>query len=105
MNPAYKSYTLKNDHGGWLAQCVICSDGFLGIVSDYGNATFAWRAFGDDFEDFLLRLNHEYFAGKLVLGLCYTVQPTRKIDSNYARMAKIVLPALQEAIRAEKAAS
>jgi len=101
MNPACQSYTLRNENGGWLAQVVISEDGFLGIVSDYGNATFAWRAFGDNFKKFLCRLNPEYFATKMVQGIAYTIQPTKKIDANYLRMAEKVLPVLQKAINKE----
>lgn len=101
MNPACQSYTLRNENGGWLAQVVISEDGFLGIVSDYGNASFAWRAFGDNFKKFLLQLNAGYFATKLVCGMAYTVQPTKKIDANYLRMAEKVLPVLQKAIQNE----
>ena len=103
-----KSYTLRTPEGGWLGQVVITSDGFFSAVTDYGNAAYAWRAFGDSFEDFLLRIDKDYFAGKMVLGLAYTVQPTKRIEKAYERFAEKILPELQAKIRediAHKAAS
>lgn len=99
-----KNYALRTPNGGWLGQVVITSDGFFGAVTDYGNACYAWRAFGDNFEEFLLRIDQDYFAGKMVLGLAYTVQVTKRTEKAYERFAEEILPALQAKIREERAA-
>ncbi len=96
-----QSYTLKTPEGGWLGQIVITNDGMFAAVTDYGNASYAWRAFGDDFKAFLLRLDRYYFATKMVNGLSYTVQTTKRTEKAYERFAEIILPALQEAIKSD----
>ena len=63
-----KSYTLRNENG-WLGQIVLTSDGMFAAVTDYGNLSFAWRHFGEDFREFILNLNVSYFGSKMQNGL------------------------------------
>ncbi len=56
-----KTFTLRGDNGQWLGQVVLTSDGMFASVTDYGNFSYAWRSFGDDFEGFICRLNVDYF--------------------------------------------
>ena len=93
-----KIYNLGTKDGQWLGEAVLLSDGMFSAVTDYGNFAYAWRSFGDNFEDFILRINPEYFAGKLVSGIAYTVYPTKKIEASFSRAAAVILPALQAAI-------
>lgn len=97
-----KSYTLRTDSGQWLGQIVLTSDGFFSGVTDYGNLSYAWRSFGDvDFEDFILSLSVDYFAGKLQNGLSYIAySKTTQKACNY--FAEMILPALKKAIREER---
>jgi len=61
-------YWLPNqNHQGW-AEIVICSTGFFGVVSDFGNYSYLWTHHGyDDVRKFFLRAERDwdYFARKL----------------------------------------
>lgn len=48
--------------------------GDLFVNSDYGMHGYAWRHFGDDFEDFLRRTNAEYIVGKFEYNLRMTTK-------------------------------
>jgi len=91
-----KSFTLCNDKGDWIAQVVITSDGMFSAVSDYGNFSFAWRSFGDDFESFLSGLNESYFGGKMYNSLVYTTGMSKKIERACYKFADEILPALKK---------
>lgn len=98
-----KSYTLRTKTGKWLGQVVLTDDGMFASVTDYGNFSFAWRAFGmDDFRRFLCILQTDYFTAKMIAGLAYTVQ-TKKTDDACARFAKKILPPLQAILEKELA--
>lgn len=62
-------YEISSDrrHEGW-AIIHIDSNGFLGVVSDYGNWAYHWSAFGNDFKKFLEGLDWSYLYGKLMQG-------------------------------------
>jgi hypothetical protein len=94
-----ESFTVRDERGGWLAQVVITSDGFLGVVSEYGNFAYAWRSFGDNFKEFLGKLNVGYFAGKMRMGIAYACGSSKKANESTETFARIVLPALQAAIK------
>lgn len=96
-----KAYTLRDSDGRWMAQAVITDDGFFGCVSEWGNFSFAWRSFGDDFRRFLLGVDPGYFSRKMVAGLAYSINRTQKLEMAAERFAFRILPALQAAIRAE----
>jgi hypothetical protein len=90
-----KSYTLRNEHGGWLGQIVLTSDGAFMSITDWGNLSFAWRAFGDDdFRKFLIGTSVDYFGGKMYQGIAY-VAHGRKIEQACQRFAEKILPALK----------
>ena len=99
---AAKSYTLKNDDGRWLGQIVLTSDGMFASVTDWGNFSFGWRHFGDktleNFENFIINLNIEYFADKMYQGFAY-VCANKTIDRGTKRFAKNILPALQAELK------
>jgi len=98
------SYTLRTEGGGWLAQVVLTSDGMFSAVSDWGNFSYAWRAFGQkegrDFRDFILALGVDYFGQKMVNGMAY-VANSRKIEAACHKFTEKVLPVLKEALKAE----
>lgn len=58
-------YNIRGTHHEGWAVIHIDSKGFLGIVSDYGNFSYHWTAFGDDFKRFLLSIDEHYLHGKL----------------------------------------
>lgn len=59
-------YWLPNVKGEGWAEIVLCSTGFFGAVSDWGNYSFAWRNWGDgDFRAFVARLDPGYLMCKL----------------------------------------
>jgi hypothetical protein len=98
---AAKSYTLWTEHGDWLGQVVLTSDGAFMSVTDYGNFSYCWRRTGeDDFRKFLMGLNVDYFATKMATGMAY-VAHGRKIDQACQRFAEKILPALQEVLKKE----
>jgi len=98
-----KSYTLRTKEGAWLGQIVLTSDGMFASVTDWGNFSYSWRAFGESFEDFILRIRPDYFGGKLVCGISYIVRLTKAEESKVYRFAETILPALQEAILSDRA--
>jgi hypothetical protein len=91
-------YLIRKPNGAWLAQVVLTSDGMFAAVSDYGNASFAWRAFGADFRAFLLGVDSDYFGQKMANGQAYVTGTSRKITANCMRFAEQILPALKTAI-------
>ncbi|MFH1226819.1 MAG: hypothetical protein V1701_02810 [Planctomycetota bacterium] len=95
------SYTLRTDRGHWLAQIVLTDDGFFGAVTDYGNFSYAWRAFGDNFKVFLSELNMSYFAIKMASGLSYSLGGSKKVDKACAIFAEEILPPLQAILKEE----
>ena len=94
-----KSYTLRNENG-WLGQIVLTSDGMFAAVTDYGNLSFAWRHFGEDFREFILNLNVSYFGSKMQNGLSY-IAHSLKTEAACDRFAEQILPALQKVLREE----
>lgn len=61
-----KSYTLRTRNGDWLGQVVLTSDGAFMSITDYGNFSYAWRCTSyEDFRQFILRLDIDYFAKKM----------------------------------------
>lgn len=59
-------YYLPSQKGEGFAEIVLCSSGFFGAVSDWGNYAFAWRHFGpDDFRAFVMGLGESYLSSKL----------------------------------------
>lgn len=96
-----RSYALRTEDGHWLAQIVITSDGMFAGVTDYGNLSFAWRAYGDDdFRKFLSEISVDYFGTKMATGLAY-IAHSRKIDRACNRFAKEILPPLQKVLKEE----
>lgn len=95
-----KSYTLRSENGGRLGQVVITSDGMFASVTDWGNLSYSWRSFGEDFRAFLTSINTSYFAGKLYAGIAYTASG-RKVEQSCARYAERILPALQKVLKEE----
>lgn len=95
-----KSYTLRTEGGHWLAQIVLTSDGMFAGVTDYGNLSYAWRAFGDDFTEFMSSIGVDYFATKMATGMAY-IAHSKKIDKACERFAREVLPPLQKILKEE----
>lgn len=95
-----KSYTLRGENGEWLGQIVLTSDGMFASVTDYGNLSYAWRSFGDDFRDFMIHINTGYFGSKLYTGMAYILFG-KKCEQACQRFAEKILPPLQKALREE----
>lgn len=97
-----KSYTLYTKSGDWLGQVVLTSDGMFSGVTDYGNLSYAWRAYGENFIEFMARIGVDYFATKMATGMSY-IAHSRKIDKACERFAQKILPPLQEILKEELA--
>ena len=96
-----RSYTLRGEHGEWLGQIVLTSDGMFSSVTDYGNLSYAWRSFGkEDFRSFIASLNVEYFGSKLFTGMAYNLYG-KKCEQACKRFAEKILPPLQEILKKE----
>ena len=93
-----KSYTLRDENGMWLGQVVLTSDGMFASVTDYGNLSYAWRSFGDNFDEFICSLNVGYFGSKMQTGLAY-IAFTRKTQKACELFAEKILPPLQKLIK------
>lgn len=99
-NVTARSYTLYDERGNWLGQVVLTSDGMFASVTDYGNLSFAWRSFGNDFRSFMISINTDYFGSKMYTGMAYILY-SKKCEQACKRFAEKILPALQEALRNE----
>lgn len=95
-----ESYTLYDKNNNWLGQVVLTSDGMFASVTDYGNLSFAWRAFGSDFKAFICKLNVDYFATKMYIGNAY-INHGKGAEKACQRYAEKILPALQKVLKAE----
>ncbi len=97
-----KNYSLITERGDWLGQVVLTSDGMFASVTDYGNLSFAWRSYrkDEDFREFLISLNIEYFGGKMYQGNTYILY-SEKCKKACMRFAEKILPALQTALKEE----
>jgi hypothetical protein len=95
-----KSYTLKDENGRWLGQIVLTSDGMFASVTDYGNLSYAWRAFGTDFREFICGINVDYFAAKLYSGMVYILNG-KKCEKSCDIFAQRILPSLQKLLKEE----
>ena len=94
-------YRLYATNGPWLGDIVLTSDGSFMSITDWGNFAFKWSSWGDcDFKTFLLELNIDYFARKMVQGMSY-VERSGSVDDAAWRFASRILPDLQEALREE----
>jgi len=60
-----KEYYFPSLKGEGWGKFVIDDTGYFSVVSDYGNYAFQWSAFGDNFKEFLTRLDSSYLMGKL----------------------------------------
>ena len=99
MTVKSRSYTLRTEHGGWLGQVVLTQDGMFAAVTDWGNLSYKWPSSGtEDFRDFIIRLNVEYFGSKLQNGLSY-IAYSKTTDKACNRFAEKILPVLQEALK------
>lgn len=94
-----KSYTLYGPDGDWLGQVVLSSDGLFASVTDWGNLSYAWRAYGkSDFREFIVSLNVDYFATKMYVGMSFILHGN-KCEIACKRFAVRILPALQEVLK------
>jgi hypothetical protein len=94
------SYTLYSDDGYWLGQVVLTNDGMFASVTDYGNLSYAWRAYKGDFREFIISLNVDYFATKMYTGMSYILYSTR-CKKSCEIFAEKILPPLQKLLREE----
>jgi hypothetical protein len=74
------------------------SNGDLVLASDWGTYTCRWRAFGDDFEQFLTGLTSEYFVGKLSI----PDANQQKTHSKQKEILTILVDNFMEALRNQK---
>lgn len=94
-----ETYKLKNDNGSWLAQIVITSDGMFAAVSDWGNFSYAWGSFGaGSFKDFILSLETDYFANKMMSGMSYVCN-SKEVEDACKRFSEKILPVLQKVLK------
>ena len=98
-----KSYSLWAKNGEWLGQIVLTNDGMFASVTDYGNLSYSWRAFGkEDFRSFIAGLNVPYFGSKLYTGMSYILY-SKKCEQSCQRFAEKILPPLQALLKIELA--
>lgn len=97
-----KNYTLNDENGNWLGQVVLTNDGMFASVTDYGNLSYAWRAYGSDkdFRSFICSLNVDYFGTKMYTGMSYILYG-KKCEQACKRFAEKILPPLQKMLNEE----
>jgi hypothetical protein len=65
-------------HEGW-ATIVLGSDGYFSTVSDYGNYAYRWTHHGyNDFRQFFLHVEPDYFVGKIAPERRYSGERTHR---------------------------
>ncbi len=96
------SYTLRTEQGQWLGQIVITNDGMFASVTDWGNLSYAWRSYGEDFKQFLSEIDVHYFGSKMFIGMAY-IFSGKKCEQACDRFAEKILPPLQKLLKAELA--
>ena len=97
-----KVYELKTDRGGWLGTIVLSDDGKYFSLTDWGNINFHWDVKGEqEFEDFILKLNTDYFGEKMYIGVNYIARDDGA-ENRCRRYADKILPALQEEIKRQR---
>jgi len=70
-------------------------------VTDYGNMSFAWRAYGaGGFRQFIISLNVAYFGSKMYQGMAYMIYG-KKYEKACHNFAENILPALQKVLKKE----
>lgn len=95
-----RSYTLRDENNKWLGQIVLTTDGMFSSVTDYGNFGYAWRAYGNNFREFMSDISTDYFASKLVEGMAYVVY-SKKVTAACKTYAEKILPPLQKVLKFE----
>lgn len=96
-----KNYELRTEHGDWLGQVVLTSDGMFASVTDFGNFSYCWRSTGEvDFRMFLIGLNVSYFGDKMETGMAYVIH-NKSVGKACQRFAEKILPPLQELLKKE----
>lgn len=91
----FEYFELYDENKTWLGNVILSSNGIFSAVTDYGNFTYQWTSYGNDFKSFLKRLDPNYFATKMSCGVSYQFGCSKKIDSGCQRFAEKILPALQ----------
>jgi hypothetical protein len=94
------SYELRGENGEWLGQVILTNDGLFASVTDYGNLSCAWRAYGSNFKEFIIGLNTQYFGSKMYTGMAYILYG-RKCEKACERFAEKILPPLQKILKEE----
>src|SRR5260221_503321 len=85
--------------GKWEGQIILTEDGMFSAFTDWGNFSYVWRHYGENFKDFLIGLDVSYFSGKIELGVAYQ----GKLNKGAARkFSEKILPLLQEYLVSEK---
>ena len=96
-----KVYTLYTENGSWLGQVVLTIDGSFMSITDWGNYNYHWSSTGcDDFRQFILKLNTDYFGTKMFQGVC-DISYTNKTREKAILFSEKILPALQEVLKKE----
>lgn len=92
------TYELKKENGDWLGIVILSDDGSYFSLTDWGNFSFHWSIKGEiEFEDFIIRINPDYFAEKMYIGINYLADGI-KIEEKCNRYANKILPVLQKVI-------
>ena len=96
-----KVYALTTKEGGWLGRVILTSDGSFMSITDWGSFNYHWDCTGcDDFRQFILKLNTDYFGTKMFNAIC-DVSCTNKTRVKAMIFAEKILPALQEVLKKE----
>ena len=96
-----KVYDLRTKEDNWLGQIVLVSNGAFMSITDWGNYNYSWGSTGgEDFREFLLRINTDYFGTKMFSGVS-DISCTKKTMERAMIFAEKILPALQEVLRKE----
>ena len=96
-----KSYTLRTDDNSWLGSVVLTTNGSFMSITEYGNFAYNWNSTGcEDFREFLLKINIDYFGQKMFNGMCY-ISSSQQIRKSAMLFSEKILPTLQKVLRKE----
>lgn len=92
------TYFIRHEKYSYGIFC-INESGDLFLNSDYGMYGFAWRAFGDNFKEFLCTTNSDYIYDKFDTNARYLCQ--KGLPKNTREPVKALLDAFREHLKTE----
>lgn len=95
-----ETYLINHNQHSW-GLFFINEHGDLFLESDWGYWTFSWRAFNGSFKGFLVRIDDDYFFGKLLINHNQWGKGRSKVQKNTENAVKGLFGSLKEILKSE----